>query len=46
MGLFRASKWVVEAESPFKKIQDDFRNINDAMGKTLMPLMMSYMKAR
>jgi NCK-associated protein 1 len=42
----KVSKWIIETETPFRKLQDEFRVINDAMGKALMPFMMSYMKCR
>lgn len=42
----KAAKWAFDFDSPFRKIQDEFKVINDAMGKVLVSLMMPYMKIR
>eukprot|EP00026_Physarum_polycephalum_P000270 Phypoly_transcript_00270.p1 GENE.Phypoly_transcript_00270~~Phypoly_transcript_00270.p1 ORF type:complete len:988 (-),score=126.97 Phypoly_transcript_00270:2585-5365(-) len=42
----KAAKWAFDFDSPFRKIQDEFRVINDSMGKVLLSLMMPYMKTR
>eukprot|EP01112_Ceratiomyxa_fruticulosa_P019008 TRINITY_DN6153_c0_g1_i1.p1 TRINITY_DN6153_c0_g1~~TRINITY_DN6153_c0_g1_i1.p1 ORF type:complete len:1157 (-),score=241.56 TRINITY_DN6153_c0_g1_i1:17-3487(-) len=42
----KVSKWLILYENPIRQIQEDFRAINDPMGKALMSTMMSYMKSR
>jgi len=42
----KTSRWLLDSEAPFRKLQDEFRAINDAMGKALVPLLMPYMKCR
>lgn len=42
----KAAKWANDFNAPFSKIQEEFRVINDAMGKVLVSLVMPYMKTR
>ncbi|GAM28510.1 hypothetical protein SAMD00019534_116860 [Acytostelium subglobosum LB1] len=42
----RLSRWIIESDLPVKRIQDDLKGLNDAIGHTLLSVEATYSKRR
>jgi hypothetical protein len=44
--LYRIAHYIVQYESPIKTMQDEFRTVNNAIGKALLNIYPTYAKLR